>query len=527
MKRYISILLMLCMILALTGCGGSTSSGGSTGGSTGGGSTGGSAGTDAGGGAGGVEYKDTLTIGLSTEPILHPWQQVTMQDMPVARQVYDPLFRAGENGEVIPCLAESFEWVDDTHIQLNLRKGVKFHDGNEFTSKDVKYFFDQIPNNARYAFLFSCYDALNTEIVDDYTIIVPLNYPYIEGVYLMHRLYIPSSAAVEAAGGPDKFSTQPVGTGPFKMSRWDIGSEILLERFDDYWGGPNQVGAAATQFISAKIIPDSASRYIELETGGIDIAYDLSTAEFKRVEENADLDLIKGDSYLIKRLMLNMRDDTLSNQDLRYALSHAIDYEAINQTCFDGYYSLMPGVFANMIWGYKEMGVLEYNLDLAKEYMEKSGLQNVELMLLAQEPQDKVVAEAIQNMWAQIGVTASIMVMDSVSFEAQGYKYQASLERGSAPSLAPTIETYKHGAGLTLQPPDEGRMGDLVRLILSEYDETIRQGYMDELQQIVRDDRYVIPLAQGIVTFAINNKVENLQFEPFGAPFMEAVRVAK
>ena len=130
-RRLFSLLLAAAMSLALVSCG----NGGDTSGN----------GTADGGNASQVDadgdgYKDTVKLAISTDPNLDPWLTGMAYDLNVGRQIYDPLFREGENGEVEPWLAEGYEMVDDTHIKLTLRKGVKFHDGNELTTKDETYF---------------------------------------------------------------------------------------------------------------------------------------------------------------------------------------------------------------------------------------------------------------------------------------------------------------------------------------------------------------------------------------------------
>ena len=290
-RRLFSLLLAAAMSLALVSCG----NGGDTSGN----------GTADGGNASQVDadgdgYKDAVKLAISTDPNLDPWLTGMAYDLNVGRQIYDPLFREGENGEVEPWLAEGYEMVDDTHIKLTLRKGVKFHDGNELTTKDVKFFLDNIESNASAASRFVCYDTANTEIIDDYNMVVALKYPYAEGVYLMTRMYIPSSAAFESMGA-DKFATAPVGTGPYKMTRWDTASEIELDRFDEYWNGP-----AATPKLLFRVIPEASSRMIELETGGVDFAYSISTSDYDRVKETEGLTLVEGDSSLFTSLTFSM-----------------------------------------------------------------------------------------------------------------------------------------------------------------------------------------------------------------------------
>ena len=510
-RRLFSLLLAAAMSLALVSCG----NGGDTSGN----------GTADGGNASQVDadgdgYKDAVKLAISTDPNLDPWLTGMAYDLNVGRQIYDPLFREGENGEVEPWLAEGYEMVDDTHIKLTLRKGVKFHDGNELTTKDVKFFLDNIESNASAASRFVCYDTANTEIIDDYNMVVALKYPYAEGVYLMTRMYIPSSAAFESMGA-DKFATAHVGTGPYKMTRWDTASEIELDRFDEYWNGP-----AATPKLLFRVIPEASSRMIELETGGVDFAYSISTSDYDRVKETEGLTLVEGDSSLFTSLTFSMQEPLFENKDVRYALCYAIDKQFLIDTCYGGYYTIMDTIYPKMLFGAEEVGTVPFDPDKAKELMVQAGYPDgFDITLHVVGEAEKRVCEAIQSMWLQyLNVRAEIIQMDYVNFEAAGNKYQAAVRTGAATNLTSALVIYKTSFGRTLQVNDQ-YLNDLVEASDQQTDPAKRLEMVQEIQEYVYDQRYQMAIANAPMVYAMNDKAEGFEFDIFGAPFLATFRV--
>ena len=185
-----------------------------------------------------------------------------------------------------PCLAEKWEFLTDKDYKMTLRKGVKFHNGDEMKAEDVKFSLERA-NTPRGAQIHEySQDLDNVEIVDDYTVILHLktaNTPFFAS--LSHSWgSIVNKKVVEAAG--DDYGIEPVGTGAFKFKEWAKGDHYTFERFDDYWGEKAKV-----KTLTVRAIPEPTNRTIELETGAVDISYPISTVELSRVEGNDELTL--------------------------------------------------------------------------------------------------------------------------------------------------------------------------------------------------------------------------------------------
>jgi len=215
----------------------------------------------------------TLIVAQGADPVtLDPQGQ---NDQPSARvriQIYETLVGFDKDINIVPLLGESWEFVTPTQLEFKLRQGVKFHNGDEFTAEDVKYSIERVKNSATVAFLLEA--VSDVEVVDKYTVRINLAYPY---TAILNHLAHPSTAivnrrSIEEAG--DNFgATVAVGTGPFIFKEWVSGSHVTLVRNDNYWGEPAKV-----QELIIRSIPEPTVRAIELETGGVDIAYNLFLA---------------------------------------------------------------------------------------------------------------------------------------------------------------------------------------------------------------------------------------------------------
>lgn len=464
-------------------------------------------------------YRDTISLAIPADPVLDGWFTTMVNDVIVGRQIYDPMLRAGENGSVLPGLIEEWEFTDDTHIKVKLREGVKFHDGSDFTSKDIQFYFENMSGAT--ASRNNMFDFANNEIIDDHNMVLALHMPHAEALLSLTRCYVPSSAAVEEMG-MDAFTTNPVGTGPYSLVRWDAASEIELVRFDDYWDGP-----AATEKLLFKVIPDAAARVIELETGGIDIAYSVGTSNYKRVEETDGLKLMSGPATLFILLTYSMSDDILASQDVRYALNYAIDKQAIIDACYEGYYTQMDTIYPADLFGTKQVGNYPYDPEKAKELLAQAGYPDgFDITIQVVADAEKRVCEAIQSMWQNtLNVRSTIIQMTNNDFEADPQNhYMAAVRALSAPNLSGVIINYRMDAGRTLQANDQW-LHDQIVLQDSTLDEAKRTEILSEIQDYIFEKGYTMALANGNMAYAMSEKVENFPFDNYGAPYLMDVTV--
>ena len=281
------------------------------------------------------EQRDTLVVAdqydaTTFDPVRH-------NDYPSSRachQVYDTLIFLNDDGTFRPGLAEKWEFVSDTAYKMYLRKGVKFHNGEELKAEDVKFSLERATTELGANIRTYSQDLDNVEIVDDYTVILHLkkvNFPFFAS--LAHSWgSIVNKKEVEAQG--ENYGTPAgtaVGTGPFKFVSWQKSDRYTLERFDDYWGEK-----AKFKTFVLRSIPEPTARTVGLETGEVDIAYPIINNDISRIEENEGLVLQRKPLASTTYMGFNTTKKPFDDPRVRNAFSAALDTVGIQKAVFRG-----------------------------------------------------------------------------------------------------------------------------------------------------------------------------------------------
>lgn len=419
-KRFLSLTLALCMVLTACGSGGkekpSTTESASAPSETSAESA--SAGVEKGPVQASenenISSKDTLVVAFDREPAtLDPLgNNVTVKRM-IEGSIFDTLLEFNENMEPSPCLAESWEQIDELTWKFNLRKDVKFHNGDPLTSKDVKFSFLRVSNGTLGNDAAAQFDPTGYETPDDYTFILKTLEPwaFTEAQVCSEALSIvPEKVVTEM--GDDAFGRAPVGSGAYKFVSWTAGDNITVERNDDYWRDKSIL-----KTIKFRIITEAASRTIDLESGGVDITLGLPTTDADRIEENPDTQLIVSTGATDRYIAFNCQKDIFKDKRVRQALNYATDKESIRVVCYgentsETMDSVVPSTLPGHISSLKQY---DYNIEKAKELLKEAGVEDgfeVEFMYLANST-NNMLAELLQQMWSQVGVTLVLKPTES------------------------------------------------------------------------------------------------------------------
>lgn len=393
-KKFISVLsLILCVACLLSACGG-TSSVQNTGDES-------------------AKTKDSIAIAVSSDSSdLNPHGIYGMYYARIKSQVYETLvYRTAEN-ELQPCLATEWEWADDTTLIMQIREGVKFHNGEMLRASDVLFSLQKVAESAE-TMAVDKLDLANSSVDGDYTLILKLKEPDAATIAnLAHcTTGIFSQKGYEAANG--EFTLDSIGTGPYMWDEWVSGSSQTLVAFEDYWGGAPDI-----KKVELRVITEAANRVIALETGEADFAYDVSASDIPLVRDNDELDLLMFDTNDITGLGFNMTKGVFSdNKNLRYAMIAAFDREsAIALSYVDA--TAPDTIFDPNTPGTVEGDFPKYDLDAAKKYLAAAGYPDggltVRIHTGSTEARIKM-AELYQADLEKIGVTLEIVSLDNAA----------------------------------------------------------------------------------------------------------------
>jgi peptide/nickel transport system substrate-binding protein len=286
--------------------------------------------------------------------------------------IHNALLELDPMGELQPVLAESYEVSEDGKTYtFKLREGVKFHDGTEFTSKDVKYTYDYYrdPDNAStIAGYFLGVGSIDTP--DDYTVVV--NMDEVNAAFLVNAatVFIVQSEYHQEVG-EDTYKTAPIGTGAFKLKEWRPAEYTLLEAFDDHFRGRPNIDE-----LREDIVPEPSVRTIALETGDAHSAvWPLLTEDNLRLAQDPNFVTFRTSGSSIKHLPLNNSLPQLAEKEVRQAMLLALDRQQIIDDIWSGAAKVADTNLSPKFAFYYNDDVKKYPYDpeAAKALLEEAG----------------------------------------------------------------------------------------------------------------------------------------------------------
>lgn len=468
--------------------------------------------------------RDSLVIALGQEPpTLDVYAASNECVFLVTETVFESLIK-NVDGEFTPWLATSFDIVDDTTIRFELRDDVTFHDGTNMTADDVLFSMSLAQASNFTNTIFGALDIESSNIIDDYNIEFKLQYPFapIMEAFASYRGAIYSKEAYESMGS-EEFGRAPVGTGPMAFSQWVAGDRVELEIFDEYWGEQ-----PAFDKMVYRIILEAASRTIELETGGVDIVFDLSTTDWERIEEDPNLQLLKGNSLTMTYLCFNNENELYGNELIRKAVAYAIDVEPVARIAWNGHAEPADSFMATSIPGYKKLGPWEYNPEKSKELLAEAGYEDgltVEFVTFQQQFYNAAI-EVIQSMLSDVGITANIEMVDVATFTAMNNagELPMTVMSNSATILDPAsaLIAWPLSRTISLRHNDQN-VQDLLDAGVQTYSMEERVPIYEELQDYLWEKLYLLPLAYPQKGYAASATITNFPFVSTGIPDFAAI----
>ena len=390
--------------------------------------------------------KKTLTISWNEDiGFLNPHAYLPDQFV-TQGMVYEGLVNYGENGEILPSLAESWEISEDGKTYtFHVRKGVKFSDGSDFNANNVKKNFDSIFLNKERHSWFGLTDHIKSyRAVDENTFELILDEAYTPTLYdlaMIRPIRFLADAGFPDDGDTYKGIKASIGTGPWILKEHKKDEYAIFEKNPNYWGEKPLLDE-----VIIKIIPDAETRALQFEAGELDMIYGnglISYDTFKSYQGDSKYQTAISEPMSTRLLMFNTTSGVLNDINLRYALTYATDKKAISEGILNGIEKPADTIFApNMPHSKQDLKPFEYNLDKAKEYIEKAGYKmgkefyekdgqilTLVFPYIATKTLDKQIAEYIQGQWKKIGVNVEIKALEEKNFweETDDLKYNVML----------------------------------------------------------------------------------------------------
>lgn len=445
-KRALALVLTAAMVLGLTACGGS-----SNGTATDSAADGQTAGTETEAEApASATGEKILSVQVGPNPeTIDPALNSAVDGGNMLLHSFECLLAVDEDGQLIPGQAESYEVSEDGLTwTFHLREGLKWSDGSDLNANDFVYSWKRVcdpmvaaPYAETVLSMVEGYDkaiegdldALQVVASDDNTLVVTLNTPcsYFGSLAAFATLSPVQQATVEANGDAWATSAETyISNGPFYVSEWVPGSYIMMTKNPYYWNAD----AIKLDGIKWNLIEDSNAAYSAYQTGEVQMIKDVPTEEIPTLKDSADfyVDPIIGTYYL----SMNLERDAFKDAKVRKALSLAIDRDYVANTLMQGTYSPADNLLgtgwidmdgkqfkdnANGGKSYIDVTNYEANLEEAKQLLADAGYPNGEgFPTITYTTNDagyhKVVAEYLQQAWAELGIDLQVDIVEWASF---------------------------------------------------------------------------------------------------------------
>lgn len=349
--------------------------------------------------------KNTLVVAQGADAkSLDPHGSNDQPSSRVSTQIYNGLVATDKDMNIVPALAESWDQPDSLTTIFHLRKGVKFHNGEELKASDVKFTIERMLGSATVKHIIDAIDKV--EVIDDYTVKIITKEPF--GPLLHHLAHTASSILNEKAVnefGSD-YGQHPVGTGPYSFVKWDSGDKITLKANPDYF-----LGAPKIENVIFRNVTEGTNRTIGLETGEIDIAYDIEPIDKKQVEGDKNLLLIEEESLSMNYIGFNFKKPPFDNKLVRQAVGHAIDVDTIIDVVLDGAGTKANSPIGPKVFGYnKDAKSYDYNPELSKKLLEEAGYPNGfdTVIWTNDNPVRLQIATIVQDQLKQVGINMAV-----------------------------------------------------------------------------------------------------------------------
>lgn len=321
----------------------------------------------------------------------------------------------GSGSNIVPNIATSWTRIDDLTMEIKLRDDVLFHDGTKLTADDVKYTIDRIidPNaDAKLAVVktqFATYASV--EVIDPLTLHIVTKAPDAVLDMRLATLLVVSKAAVEAMG-LDAYALQPVGTGPYKVIEYVSNDHLILESFDDYYGGLPPFSK-----VTLRMIPEVSTRIASILSNEVQIITDVPPDQVPNLQADSSLALTSIASSNAHFFFYNTNMPALADKRMRQGLNLAVDRQLLVDTLWQGNAQVMRS-YQIPEWGamYNADRPLDaYDPDQAKSLIEASGYDGTELKFRVPTTYYTLGADAAQavvSMWQDLGVNATVELND-------------------------------------------------------------------------------------------------------------------
>ncbi len=468
---------------------------------------------------------NTLVMIIESSPTnLDPRVGVDAQSERIDELLFDSLVRRDARFNLQPWLAESWEIPDPLTYIFHLHRGVRFHNGQPLTARDVKWTVDSLLQGRLRSAKASTYAQVREiDAPDDYTVVFHLKQPFSPMLWNLSD----GAIGIVPYGSGEEFNRHPIGSGPFRFISAQQDRNVVIERNPDYWAAP-----AKLERVEFKVIPDATTRALELRKQSADVAINSLVADtVVTLERDRRLTVMEAPGSIYAYIALNLRDPILKDVRVRRAIAYAVDVRPIIHYLLRDEARPAYSVLPPQHWAY-DGDVARYPHDPARArqlldeagYPARNGVRFHITMKTSTEESTRLLAAVLQQQLREVGIALDIRTYEFATFFADVSKgaYQVHSLRWIGGNQDPDIFENIFDSGSF--PPKRAnrtfyanpRVDALIREGRSTLDEGRRKAIYDEIQQILAEDLPYINLWYLNNVLVHTNRVRGIELGPAG-----------
>jgi len=367
--------------------------------------------------------RDQLTLAYQLDVATwDPNARVRPNQIELLKCVFAQPLEYDSQSRLQPSLVTRYEWLDDTATTLGLdfRDDVLFHNGDRFTSEDFKFTFQdrQSEQDVQLRFIWNTLDRIETpsptRAVMHFKSPMPTAPEFLAftGGFVVPKNYFQKV-------GRDEFVRKPIGAGPYKLVEYQQDSRIVLEAFDEYFGG-----AAQIRRVVILIVKDPTARVAALEAGQVNLAVNLPLREAERLRKRPGL--VAAVTPTVDNVLINLVNrDAFADKNVRLAMHHAIDKQALVKALFNGIPKATHTLAPPGTPSYDPDYVFPYDPERSKALLAASGYgpdKPCKIRFYTTKginPNDFEMARAITQMWTRVGFEVDLQPIDPPVYQAK------------------------------------------------------------------------------------------------------------
>ncbi|MBA2665631.1 MAG: ABC transporter substrate-binding protein [Trueperaceae bacterium] len=456
----------------------------------------------------------------------------------VIRNVFDSLVTVTPAGDTVLEMAESVEQIDDTTWEFRIRDGIRFHNGDPLTAADVAFSFNRVVVEGAMDGQTSPRKALmgsleRVEEVDPSTVRFHLAAPESELRVLTSAVFMqvmPKDYFERV--GIEEFVRNPVGAGPFRVVEADFQERIVLERFDDYWGGApdlaGEPGPARLDRVVFLVVPDASARVAALRAGDIDIIQDVLADQIPVIESDTNVVLKQQQGTNPVFLAFTVTQPPFDDPRVRRAIAHAIDYDLLVDALFGGRADALYGLPYTWNSEVKHDGLepLDYDPIAAMAMLRAAGSSNLAFTIDTISTW-RLVAEAVAQMLQDVGVDAQVRIWDQAALTpaVQAGERQAMVFTWGNASGNPAWPQFPNASGTGYTHWDDAEFRELMQRAPGIVDRGEREAVFRRAYEIHHEQLPLITLLVPRAVEATSARVSGFEVHPGGRVNMHRVDI--